>query len=114
MPNSERCPFNDILSGPIQTTDVELNAMDQKNTSSETVVMSWWDFGHLFAVAADRPVTFDGGSQNTPRAYWIGKALTTSNETLSLGILRMLSSSGDLAYETLDNYTNDSGKPQRS
>lgn len=82
----------------------------KKNTSKDTVVMSWWDFGHLFAVAADRPVTFDGGSQNTPRAYWIGKALTTSNETLSRGILTMLSSSGDLAYETLDNYTNDSGK----
>ena len=94
------------------TDDGMWNSMQwiKKNTSSETVVMSWWDFGHLFAVAADRPVTFDGGSQNTPRAYWIGKALTTSNETLSLGILRMLSSSGDLAYETLDNYTNDSGK----
>ncbi|KUK01901.1 MAG: Oligosaccharyl transferase STT3 subunit related protein, partial [Methanobacteriaceae archaeon 41_258] len=47
----------------------------KNNTSKDTVVMSWWDFGHLFAVAADRPVTFDGGSQNTPRAYWIGKAL---------------------------------------
>ncbi|MBE2899815.1 peptide transporter [Methanothermobacter thermautotrophicus] len=94
------------------TDDGMWNSMQwvKKNTSRDTVVMSWWDFGHLFAVAADRPVTFDGGSQNTPRAYWIGKALTTSNETLSRGILTMLSSSGDLAYETLDNYTNDSGK----
>ena len=94
------------------TDDGMWNSMQwvKKNTTRDTVVMSWWDFGHLFAVAADRPVTFDGGSQNTPRAYWIGKALTTSNETLSRGILTMLSSSGDLAYETLDNYTDDSGK----
>lgn len=94
------------------TDDGMWNSMQwvKKNTTRDTVVMSWWDFGHLFAVAADRPVTFDGGSQNTPRAYWIGKALTTSNETLSRGILTMLSTSGDLAYETLDNYTNDSGK----
>ncbi|HOQ18401.1 MAG TPA: STT3 domain-containing protein [Methanothermobacter thermautotrophicus] len=94
------------------TDDGMWNSMQwvKKNTSRDTVVMSWWDFGHLFAVAADRPVTFDGGSQNTPRAYWIGKALTTSNETLSRGILTMLSTSGDLAYETLDNYTDDSGK----
>ncbi len=80
----------------------------KNNTSKDTVVMSWWDFGHLFAVAADRPVTFDGGSQNTPRAYWIGKALLTDNESLSLGILTMLSTSGDMAYNTLDNYTHNS------
>ena len=80
------------------------------NTPNNTVVMSWWDFGHLFTAAADRPVTFDGGSQNTPRAYWIGKAMLTTNETLSAGIFRMLASSGDQAYLTLDNYTNDSGK----
>ncbi|MGB4641805.1 MAG: STT3 domain-containing protein [Methanothermobacter tenebrarum] len=80
----------------------------KNNTSRDTVVMSWWDFGHLFAVAADRPVTFDGGSQNTPRAYWIGKALLTDNESLSLGILTMLSTSGDMAYNTLDNYTHNS------
>lgn len=80
----------------------------KNNTSKDTVVMSWWDFGHLFAVTADRPVTFDGGSQNTPRAYWIGKALLTDNESLSLGILTMLSTSGDVAYNTLDNYTHNS------
>ncbi|MBI4813988.1 MAG: glycosyltransferase family 39 protein, partial [Methanobacterium sp.] len=82
----------------------------KNNTPNNTVVMSWWDFGHLFTAAADRPVTFDGGSQNTPRAYWIGKAMLTTNETLSAGIFRMLAFSGDQAYLTLDNYTNDSGK----
>lgn len=71
---------------------------------------SWWDFGHLFAVKADRGVTFDGGSQNNARAYWVGKALYTSDETLSAGILKMLSSSGDNGYNTLETYTNDTGK----
>jgi asparagine N-glycosylation enzyme membrane subunit Stt3 len=60
------------------------------NTSNNTVITSWWDFGHLFTYEANRPVTFDGSSQNSPRAYWVGKALLTSNETLSVGILRML------------------------
>ncbi len=82
----------------------------KNNTSNNTVITSWWDYGHLFAAVADRPVTFDGSSQNSPRAYWVGKALLTSNETLSAGILRMLASSGDLAPLTLDNYTKDSGK----
>ena len=79
------------------------------NTSNNTVITSWWDFGHLFTYEANRPVTFDGSSQNSPRAYWVGKALLTSNETLSVGILRMLASSGDLAPLTLDNYTKNTG-----
>ena len=82
----------------------------KNNTSNNTVITSWWDYGHLFAAAADRPVTFDGGSQNSPRAYWVGKALFTSDENLSAGILRMLASSGDLGYLTLENYTKDTGK----
>ncbi len=80
------------------------------NTPNNTVITSWWDYGHLFAAVADRPVTFDGGSQNSPRAYWVGKALFTSDENLAAGIIRMLTSSGDLGYLTLENYTRDTGK----
>lgn len=80
------------------------------NTPQNTVITSWWDFGHLFAYVADRPVTFDGGTQNTPRAYWVGKALLTDNEDLSVGILRMLANGGDRGYDTLGNYTQDTAK----
>lgn len=80
------------------------------NTAPDTVITSWWDYGHLFAAIADRPVTFDGGTQNNPRAYWVGKALTTTNETLSAGILRMLSSSGDSGPNTVEVYTKNTGK----
>jgi dolichyl-diphosphooligosaccharide--protein glycosyltransferase len=80
------------------------------NTPNSTVIISWWDYGHLFATKADRANTFDGGSQNTPRAYWVGKALLTSDENLSAGILRMLGSSGDQGYLTLDNYTKNTAK----
>jgi len=80
------------------------------NTPQNTVITSWWDFGHFFTAVADRPVTFDGGSQNTPRAYWVGKALLTNNENLSAGILRMLTSSGDEGYLTLEDYTGNTGK----
>ncbi len=80
------------------------------NTSNNTVLTSWWDFGHMFTAVANRPVTADGGSQNTPRSYWVGKALTTSNEKLSVGILRMLTSSGDQGYTTVENYTGNTSK----
>ena len=80
------------------------------NTPQDTVLASWWDFGHLFTAVADRQVVFDGGSQNNMRAYWIGNALQTHNENLSAGILRMLANSGEDASNTLDLYTNDTSK----
>ena len=94
------------------TDDSMVNSLQyiKNNTPNNTVITSWWDYGHLFTAVADRPVTFDGSSQNSPRAYWVGKALLTDNETLSAGILRMLASSGDTAPQLLDNYTKDSGK----
>ena len=82
----------------------------QNNTSPDTVITSWWDYGHLFTAVADRPVTFDGSTQNNLRAYWVGKSLTTTNETLSAGILRMLSTSGDSGPNTVELYTKDTGK----
>jgi dolichyl-phosphooligosaccharide-protein glycotransferase len=100
---------NSITPG---TDDSMVSALTwiNQNTSNNTVITSWWDYGHLFTAVANRPVTFDGGSQNSPRAFWVGKALLTNNETLSAGILQMLATSGDTGYETLDNYTHDTGK----
>lgn len=94
------------------TEDYMVNSLTwiKGNTAQNTVITSWWDFGHLFTAKADRAVTFDGGSQNTPRAYWVGKALVTNDESLSAGILRMLASGGDAGYQTLDNYTKNTGK----
>jgi len=100
---------NSVVPG---TDDSMVNSLIyiKNNTPNNTVITSWWDYGHLFTEVADRAVTFDGSSQNSPRAYWVGKALLTDNETLSAGILRMLASSGDLAPQTLDNYTKSSAK----
>ncbi|MEG3224509.1 MAG: hypothetical protein BME94_03035 [Methanobacteriales archaeon Met13] len=100
---------NSVIPG---TDDSMVNSLTwiRENTPNNTVIISWWDFGHLFTAIGNRPVTFDGGSQNTPRAYWVGKALLTNNETLSAGILRMLASSGNEGYYTLENYTKNTGK----
>ncbi|MCL2687784.1 MAG: dolichyl-diphosphooligosaccharide--protein glycosyltransferase subunit STT3 [Methanobrevibacter sp.] len=80
------------------------------NTTNDTTLASWWDFGYVFSYAGERPVIFDGGSQTGIRAFWTGKAMTTNDTTLSANIFTMLANSGDRASETLDNYTNDSAK----
>jgi dolichyl-phosphooligosaccharide-protein glycotransferase len=100
---------NSVVPG---TDDAMVDSLSwvKGNTAQNAVMTSWWDFGHLFATKADRGVTFDGGSQNNARAYWVGKALFTDNEALSAGILRMLATSGDSGYSTLENYTNNTGK----
>ena len=94
------------------TNDAMWNSMKwiNENTPEDTVITSWWDFGYLFEIAADRQVTFDGGSQSGDRAFWLGQAMTTDNLELSAGIFRMLDSTGTLAQEALINYTNSSGK----
>ena len=94
------------------TSDPMWNSMEwiNQNTPENTVITSWWDFGYLFEIAADRQVTFDGGSQTGERAFWLGQAMTTDNLELSAGIFRMLGTTGDRAVATLNEYTGNTGK----
>ena len=62
----------------------------KEDSKPNAIINSWWDFGHWFKFWADRAVTFDGTTQNTPQAHWIGKTLLTDDEDLAIGILRML------------------------
>jgi parvulin-like peptidyl-prolyl isomerase len=55
-------------------------------------------------------VTFDGGSQNTPMAHWVGKMLSTSNENEAIGILRMLACGSNDAFSEVDKKYNDTEK----
>ena len=73
----------------------------KEQSSPDAIINSWWDFGHWFKYVADRPVTFDGASQNTPMAHWIGKALATDNEDMAVGILRMLDCGSREGFDTL-------------
>jgi dolichyl-phosphooligosaccharide-protein glycotransferase len=72
-------------------------------SSKDAIITSWWDFGHWFKMMGDRAVTFDGTSQDSPQAHWVGKALQTHNENESVAILRMLACGGNGAYEYLTN-----------
>ena len=94
------------------TSDAMWNAMTwiDETQPDDTVITSWWDFGYLFEIAADKQVTFDGGSQSGERAFWLGQAMTTDNLELSAGIFRMLNTEGTLADEYLTNVTGSTGK----
>lgn len=89
------------------SSDPMWNAMNfvKENSTNDTVIISWWDFGYLFQIASDHPTSFDGGSQSGDRAYWVGKALATSDVVQSKGILQMLATTGSNASELLCEYT---------
>ncbi len=95
---------NQVVPG---TSDAMWDSMTwiKDNTPNNTVITSWWDFGYLFEISADRQVTFDGGSQAGERAFWLGKAMSTDDLQLSAGIFRMLDTTGDKAVAALNNVT---------
>ena len=74
------------------------------------VITSWWDFGHWFRAIAERPVTFDGGSQTPWGAYWVGKSLLTTDEKATVGIVRMLNCGQNYAFDELDKILKDTTK----
>src|SRR3989338_2834434 len=73
----------------------------------DAIINSWWDFGHWFKFWGDRAVTFDGTSQNTPPAHWVGKVLLTDDEKLAVGILRMLDCGSREGFIAISKLTND-------
>ncbi|MDI6723639.1 MAG: STT3 domain-containing protein [Methanobacterium sp.] len=103
-----------------------------KNTAKNTVIITEWSYGHFYSAIADRsvlqdgrvayienipirkyennPFSFNGKSPNTSRDYWISRALSTSNENLSAGILNMIATTGDAGPINLDKYTKNSTK----
>lgn len=74
----------------------------KENSEEDAIITSWWDYGHWFKQVADRPVTFDGTSQDGQRAYWVGKAFLTSDEDVTVGIVRMLDCGSNNAFVELD------------
>jgi len=68
---------------------------------ADSVVNSWWDFGHWFKVVAGRRVLFDGMTQNTPYAYWMAQVFLSDDETAAARTLKMLDASGLEGVELL-------------
>ena len=79
----------------------------KQNSSDDAIITSWWDFGHHFKAIADRPVTFDGTTQTSPAAHWVGKLLMINDERQAVGILRMLDCGNYEGFRAIDEVFND-------
>jgi hypothetical protein len=92
--------------------DAWYNSLDKINREGapDAIINSWWDFGHWFKAIGDRAVTFDGTTQDTPQAHWIGRVLLTDDEDTAIGILRMLDCGAHKAFDEVNNDIKDTAK----
>ncbi|MFW6231140.1 MAG: STT3 domain-containing protein [Nanoarchaeota archaeon] len=78
---------------------------DSEPGAENTIISSWWDFGHWFKAIAQRPVFFDGASQAYSALHWTGRSLLSGDEHLSASILRYMACGRDNVYDILvDDY----------
>jgi hypothetical protein len=84
----------------------------REQSAPDAIINSWWDFGHWFKYVADRRVTLDGATQNSPQAHWLGQILQTNDENRSVAILRMLDCGSNNAFEEVDKKYNDTEKSE--
>ncbi len=82
----------------------------KENSKEDAIITSWWDFGHHFKALADRPVTFDGTTQSSPEAHWVGRLFMTDDEHEAIGILRMLDCGAYTGTDEIRKVTGDSVK----
>ncbi len=82
------------------TWDKAMNYI-KNNTPEDAIINTWWSPGHFITSMAERRVTFDGATLEKPVGYWIARAFISRDEKEAAGILRMLNSSGNKAYDFL-------------
>jgi hypothetical protein len=68
-------------------------------TPPDTIVNTWWDFGHWVTAIAERRTSADGASLATHVPHWLARALLAPSEEETLGLLRMLNCGSDATPE---------------
>lgn len=70
-------------------------------TPKNAIITASWNYGDWLMSIGERRTLICPAYQHTPIAYWISRVFISSNETEALGILRMLNSGGNRAFEEL-------------
>lgn len=51
----------------------------RENTPLNSVIWTWWDHGYTFQMYSRRATIHDGGSQISPKTYFVAKSFSTDN-----------------------------------
>ncbi len=63
-------------------------------TPSGSVVWTWWDYGYAFQLYSRRATFHDGGSQGTPKTYFVARTFTTSDPKEAWNIISFIANYG--------------------
>lgn len=74
-----------VVDDSVYDTAFQINQFSEEDAKINT----WWDRGHVFTALAKRDVHLKA-SPHMPQTYWTAVFLTTSDEKLAGGIMRML------------------------
>ena len=66
----------------------------RENTPSNSTIWSWWDYGYAFEYYSRRATFHDGGSQTTPKTYFIARSFATSSAKEAWYITSFISNYG--------------------
>ncbi len=61
---------------------------------NETAIYTWWDYGYAIEDVLDAKTFHDGGSQNSPKTYFIAKSFITSGQNKLYNIINFLDNFG--------------------
>jgi len=70
----------------------------QNKLPADAIVVSWWDYGYWIMVRGNKTTIVDNATLNTTQIALVGQALTATNETESLKILRSFNATHVLVY----------------
>lgn len=93
---------------PVDDTLQEACAYIDTHTAEDSIIASWWDFGYYYEYETRRQTLANGGTFDGRAYYWLAKALTTSDESLSASIFRMMATCGTDASRNADIIAGDS------
>ncbi len=97
----ERRSF-EFVPKPIMTSSVAEAFMEVgRQTPPDAWIMTWWDYGYAIQYYARRATFHDGGSQYSPKTYFIARAFTTDNASEAVNITKTLTFCGSKCIEKL-------------
>lgn len=63
-------------------------------TPPNSVIWTWWDYGYAFQLYSKRATFHDGGSQGSPKTYFIARSFTTSDPKEAWNIISFIANYG--------------------
>ncbi len=66
----------------------------KEHTPENSAIWTWWDYGYAFQLYSRRTTFHDGGSQGTPKTFFIARSFTTSNPAEAWYITSFISNYG--------------------